>query len=113
MMYPGFGLATRIGWTLLINFFALTGGWLITVAFYRANKGGKIALALLPVSLSLLMSLCQYIFGDAFVDWMGRSFMLLTGLMDNQPGNGMLTMAVGSLLCLGVTWLLTRRAAVK
>ena len=40
---------------MAINLLALTGGFLITTLFYRANRGQKIALALTPVALSTVL----------------------------------------------------------
>ena len=112
-LFPGHGFGMRVGWTALFNLLALTGGFLITTLFYRANRGQKIALALTPVALStVLPPILRLISKDSF-QWIYNTVMLLTGLNGNRPGNGMLSMAVLSLVCLGLTWLLVRRAEVK
>lgn len=116
-IYTGYGdwaQLIRVAWNIVLNLLALTGGWLITAAFYRANKGGKIALALSPVALQVVLALA--------IRWLPGTrnllvilFETVTGTYGNtlHAGNAVVSMAVGSVLCFILTWLLTRRAAVK
>ncbi len=110
--YGGWARLVGVVWSGALNLLALTGGWLITTAFYRANKGVKIALALSPVALQFVLAfLIRWIPG--FYDALSKAWLLVSGFGTMNAQVATLSMTVASLLCLGVTWLLARRAAVK
>ncbi len=102
-------------WHWAMNVLAVGVGLLITLAFYRVSKVGKVLLGLTPVWLSLWLSGLNSLLGEhRLSNWLNHTFLTLMG-MGEQPNAliGALSMAVGGLALLALCRLMMRRAPVK
>lgn len=105
----------------LVNLFFLCLGFLVTVLYYRMNKGFKIAvsvgvpgflfvgLPILDAAFPRLLLVNRLIQG--YIELMGLHGAFGMGV--SAPWRGFLTLLIGSALLLGLSWLLMRRATLK
>lgn len=93
---------------------ALSAGYFITVAYYRMNKVAKIVVSVgVPTLIFVVFPLLSYTaFGKVLAKITSILYFALGGEAGN-PYNTLFSSILFSIVCLGLTWLLVRRAVEK
>ncbi|MDD2483911.1 MAG: hypothetical protein PHQ50_02605 [Eubacteriales bacterium] len=118
--YLGEGHAAQIFAESFLFFFCLfaavmTGGYFVSILFYRLNKGGKIAVAVaVPSFFIFILPIFDAVVtnGEIF-RFLARTFLRIYGLDTANPYMGMLTLLAQGAICAGLSWILARKAIVK
>ena len=94
---------------------AFSGGYFITTAYYRMNKLVKVVVSVgLPASIFVLLPMLDKILfgGKITVKILDMLYFIIGGKAEN-PYNTLFSCIFFSIVCLGLTWLLIRRAIEK
>ncbi|MDD4113006.1 MAG: hypothetical protein PHC56_08245 [Herbinix sp.] len=94
---------------------AMVAGYFITTAYYRMNKVLKIIASIgVPALFFVLLPIFDLaVFKGKISTAMGRMFRFMSGGDTGNPYNLLLTCLVFSVVAVGLTWLLIRKAVEK
>lgn len=92
-------------------------GYFITVAYYRMNKGCKIAVSIgVPVSLFVIMPMLDaLVFNHEIIRFFEKLIFFMFGFSNDAPRPfiGILSLILISAVFSGLVWLMIRKATVK
>lgn len=94
---------------------AMIAGYFITTAYYRMNKILKVAISIgVPTSLVILLPvLDSAIFNGKIAVAIGKIFAFIFGGKSGNPYNLLVTCILFSIVGIGLSWLLIRKAVEK
>lgn len=100
-------------WSFSLFTVALSGGWLITMIYYRCNKIMKIIISVAPVFLIVLLGYINSFTRGAVVSFINTFMVTLFDLTNLNPFVSAFNIFILTAVVLGLCYLLIRRAPIK
>lgn len=109
-------ILTGFVWSIAVYFMAIAAGYFITVLYYRMNKLLKTVVSIaVPALLCVVLPVIDVNYaGGKISGFVSGVFKKLAGFNGGiYPMIGVLSMAAGAIIFLGLAYLLVRRARIK
>ncbi|MBH1940693.1 hypothetical protein I5677_07320 [Mobilitalea sibirica] len=100
--------------SLGVYLIAISLGYLITVAYYRMNKAGKLAVSVgVPVSVFVLLPMIDLTLDGRITSFMAKILTTIIGIRSGYPYYMYITSIIAFALFIMLSWFLMRKAVDK